>query len=384
MKRSIFCAVLALCLLMTAGALAERRGACEYAPLDEETAELVAYEGSAVTLDLPRTLDGYTLVSIASYAFAGNTTLREINLPDSITSIGNDAFEGCQALKRVTLPSRLEEMGDYAFASCPALTRVVFPRGLQEIPDCAFYNCPMLMSIDLPASVTRIGRGAFDGCVSLASVQLHRGLERIEEKAFAGCTTLEQVDLPDTVTWLSYGAFDNCANLKRVSLPAGLEDLEIGSRRDDPFWRCPQVVLEAEQGSRVYELFTTHGLPYEPVGGGRLARRDDWVYLDFELVEDDVAQWAEETELGGLRIVDYEGEMLALTLPETMYGYRVTAIRENAFLQCDLKTLTIPATVTEIGEDILSSHADTVVYVERGSCAEQYCRDNGIPYKFIQ
>ncbi len=385
MKRRIFCAVLALCLLMAAGALAEWKGACEYAPLDEETAALVSYTGSAETLDIPRKLDGYTLVEIADGAFAGNATLREISFPDSITVIGGEAFRSCEALKRVTLPSSLELIGQYAFAECPALTRVTFTPGMDGIGYSAFANCTSLMSINLPSSVTRIGAYAFDGCSSLASVQLSRGLESIAEGAFAGCTALEQVDLPDTLVSLGFYAFDQCVNLKRVSVPDSLEYLDISSLRDDPFWRCPQVVLEVNPDSAAYALFTDSWMPYEPVGARKLARRDAWAYLDLEPAEEDAAWWDEEGATGDVRITDYMGDQESFTVPETLYGYPVTAIGDNAFEESSwLETLTIPACVTEIGEDILGGRTDVTVLVEKDSAAEAYCRDNGLTFDYIR
>lgn len=385
MKRSVFCAVLALCLLLAAGALAERRGACEYMPLDEETAVLVAYEGKAESLDLPRKLDGYTLVGIESGAFLENDTLRELTLPDSIVGIGDRAFYGCQALKRVTLPSSLETMGEAVFAECPALTRVVFNKGLQEIPDYAFYNCSRLMSINLPSSVTRIGISAFGDCAGLASVQLSRGLESIAERAFAGCTALEQVDLPDTLVSLGFYAFDQCVNLKRVSVPSGLAYLDISSRRDDPFWRCPKVVLEVEPESTAYALFTEDWMPYEPVSARKLARRDEWAYLDLEPADDDASWWDEDAAVTDVRITEYMGDKESFAVPETMYGYRVVAIGDGVFADCSmLETLTIPACVTEIGDDILGGRTDVTVLVEKGSFAEEYCRTNGLTFDYIR
>lgn len=385
MKRSVFCAVLALRLLLAAGAMAEWRGACEYMPLAEETAVLVAYEGNAETLDIPRKLDGYTLVGIEGGAFLENETLRELTLPDSIVGIGDRAFYGCQALKRVTLSSSVETMGEAAFAECPALTRVVFKTGLQEIPDFAFYNCPKLMSINLPSSETRIGVSAFGECAGLASVQLSRGLESIAERAFSGCTALEQVDLPDTLVGLGFYAFDQCVNLKRVSLPDSLEYLDIGSRRDDPFWRCPKVVLEVDPDSTAYELFTDDWMPYEPVGARRLVRRDEWAYLDFEPADEDAAWWDEEEAAGDVRITEYMGDKASFTVPETLFGCPVTAIGDGVFEDCSmLETLTIQACVTEIGDDILGGRTDVTVLVEKGSVAETYCRDNSLTLDYIR
>ena len=64
----------------------------------------------------------------------------------------------------------------------------------------------------------------------------------------------------------------------------------------------------------------------------------------------------------------------SVTIPST-----VTYIGENAFTLCwDLTDVTIPASVTYIGEDAFSDC--DMLFVQKGSYAEQYARDNDIPY----
>jgi hypothetical protein len=48
-----------------------------------------------------------------------------------------------------------------------------------------------------------------------------------------------------------------------------------------------------------------------------------------------------------------------------------------------LTRVTIPASVTSIGDEAFSFCAKTLtVTVDRGSWAEQYCKDNGLNYSF--
>ena len=54
-----------------------------------------AFSGDALTsLDL----DNGVLDSIGEYAFAGNTGLGFVRIPDSVTSIDDTAFDGCDQL----------------------------------------------------------------------------------------------------------------------------------------------------------------------------------------------------------------------------------------------------------------------------------------------
>ena len=57
------------------------------------------YTGSETTVTVPDTIQSMPVVEIGERAFEGNASLREINLPDTITKIGYRAFAGCANLK---------------------------------------------------------------------------------------------------------------------------------------------------------------------------------------------------------------------------------------------------------------------------------------------
>ena len=57
-----------------------------------------AYNGSESSLKIPGTVDGYTVTVIGAQAFKGNTALKSIDLPDSITLLDTECFSGCSSL----------------------------------------------------------------------------------------------------------------------------------------------------------------------------------------------------------------------------------------------------------------------------------------------
>lgn len=81
------------------------------------------------------------------YVFKGNSSLRDVYLPNSLTRIGDDAFENCTSLTNITIPS-----------------------GVTIIRGSAFYGCTSLTSITFPSSVTSIGGWAFAGCNGITSI----------------------------------------------------------------------------------------------------------------------------------------------------------------------------------------------------------------------
>ena len=63
----------------------------------------MGYQGDATALDIPSTLNGITVSSVAAGAFK-NKGLEAVTVPENVTSIGEGAFDGCNLLQ-VFLPS---------------------------------------------------------------------------------------------------------------------------------------------------------------------------------------------------------------------------------------------------------------------------------------
>lgn len=70
----------------------------------------------------------YQVTAVADGAFK-NTTLKAINLPNSVKSIGANAFEGCKDLRRVTLGTGITVIGAGAFKDTYKKMTVVIPSG---------------------------------------------------------------------------------------------------------------------------------------------------------------------------------------------------------------------------------------------------------------
>ena len=60
----------------------------------------------------------------------------------------------------------------------------------------------------------------------------------------------------------------------------------------------------------------------------------------------------------------------------------MTAIGDSAFLTCSgLTEIAIPASVASIGKSAFYDCAQLArIIAGRGSCAEQYCAENGLPF----
>ena len=221
---------------------------------------------------------------IGEKAFAYDTVLSNVTLPEGLEEIGPLAF--CESgLVRCTLPSTTRVIGEKAFFQCRAFESVALSDRLESIGPDAFSRT-RLASIAIPASMRDIGHdivlgtdvvcagpaatfsidpaspyylfdgeggvyardgeglvlalvleGAVDYAVlpgtvavapfaahrndALRSVAMPKGVRSIGEGAFLSCSNLRAVDLPDTVEDIGAGAFRGTA-LSSIRLPRAL------------------------------------------------------------------------------------------------------------------------------------------------------------------
>ena len=145
-------------------------------------------------VELPSTVNGYTITAIADNAFKDCSHLSAVDIPEKVTSIGESAFEGCTQIQTI----------DFLGTST-----------LSSIGRNAFYNCSSLYAFSLPSTVRSIGQSAFLGCY-FTSISIPEGVTAIPQNGFSGCTRLERVTIPSTVTSIGGGAFYQCSKLKTI------------------------------------------------------------------------------------------------------------------------------------------------------------------------
>ena len=111
-----------------------------------------------------------SVTSIGESAFFVCSGLTSITIPNSVTSIANSVFSGCSGLTSVTIPNSVTSIGEWAFFMCSSLTSIEIPNSVTSIGNNAFSCCSGLTSITIPNCVTSIGSWAFSNCSSLTSV----------------------------------------------------------------------------------------------------------------------------------------------------------------------------------------------------------------------
>ena len=117
-------------------------GEYTYVVLEDNTAKITKYNSAEeiVTLDIPSSIDDYTVSIIGSEAFAGVSTIKVVNFPETLVKIEPNAFTGSSIKKAFLHKSRLlTEIGELAFSECHNLVQVDLPSSLTTLGDKAFY-----------------------------------------------------------------------------------------------------------------------------------------------------------------------------------------------------------------------------------------------------
>ncbi len=369
---------------------------------------------------------------------------REIIIPDSVVEIGSSAFEGCSGLTNIELPSGVTRIGHGAFKGCIGLINMELPSGVTEIESSVFSGCSSLVSIGVPLGVTQIGGEAFSDCRSLINITLSSAVESIYDDTFKGCISLMKIDVDsanpnyqsidgvlynkgltelirypaakkekeifivDSVTTICISAFDDCKNLTSIHLPSNLDHLGIlfsGCNNlmefmiDDknPYYvsrdgilydkgltelyRCPpgkKTIKIPESVTRIINnaftgcsRLTEIKLPLGVTSIWPRAFKDCSSLKSIELPPN-VTEIGEDVFRGCSSLVNVE-------LP-----LRLERIIWFAFSGCDsLTRIEIPSTVTEIWLYAFPRNQGRfTMVVEPGSHAEEYAKQNGIPYEY--
>ena len=90
------------------------------------------------------------------------TSLKEIEIPTSVTEFGYRLFYRCSSLTSIALHENYSEVKYMDFYYCSSLSRIVLPSTVTKIDHEAFRYCRSLTSINLE-NIKTFGRGCFVG-----------------------------------------------------------------------------------------------------------------------------------------------------------------------------------------------------------------------------
>lgn len=322
------------------------------------------------------------LKSIGRAAFYGTEHVyprfKEIKIPDSVETIGTNAFQNCQDLESITLPASLKTIENSAFSGCRKLSEVKLPASLTTIQSYVFDRCSALKTVFYGGSLERwsqintsndfLGYSSpslvmddytaqfilvEDGPVAepipkkTVTITKYTGTEstvilpstisswpvtKIGEAAFQDNTTITSVTIPDSVTEIGANAFAGCTNLTSVTYGGDWSKLTIQSGNP---------AVEDAVNAQLFDF------EFTPDNTAVIVKRYNGTAADVTIPSR--SQGKPVTEIG--RAAFYGSSVTSVTIPDS-----VTFIGDAAFENCSqLTNISIPNSVTAIGFSAFSS-----------------------------
>ena len=354
--------------------------------------------------------NGDTVTAIGAWAFNECIFLSSVTIPDTVTSIGWNAFGGCISLTSITIPSSVTRIEETAFSKCYFLASItvidgneiytsidgnlytadgaklikyaagkddesfIIPASVEEIGTFAFEGMPSLKDIIISDSVVAMPMNCFSECYNLTSVVIGSGVSEIAHTAFRGCINLKTVIIKEGLTDIQTYAFAECTSLASIVIPASVTLIE-----NRAFNGCTGLTTVYYSGTyaqwlsinkTVYNTALTNAIRYyysetRPVGNSDSywhyneygkpelwsdttdAPIDDPIHTEYSQGLTYAANGDGTCAVTGIGTCTDTDIVIPFTSPK---GDRVIAIDDYAFFWSDIISVTLPDSVTIIGE----------------------------------
>ena len=418
-------------------------GDFSYRILEDGTAEVAKYSGTAENLVIPSALDGIKVTSLGKTAFSNNKSMKNLTIPNTVTKIGNLAFSFCK-MESVSIPNSVKIIDNGAFYYCGNIKNLTIPNSVEYIGSGAFEGLGYLKTVTIPSSVKYIGSQAFSLCYALESATIPSTVEYVGSDVFMSTNYYKSlpdgplyfgksltgykgtvpenstIDFKDGTIYITSGAFRN-AKCTTINLPKSLKGIEnnafsgslitsinipegvetIGERA---FASCKNlteaVIPDSVTSMEGFAFGGCSSLTKVKIGKnikkiGVRTFQQCTSLTDVELPEglETIDEYAfyKTTALKNIKLPSTvktlgrnlfeESAIESIVIPDG-----VEEISRNMFYRATaLKSITIPDSVKTFGTSVFYKHdADLVINCTAGSAAEEYAKTNSIKYNTIQ
>ncbi len=337
-------------------------------PLEFVTGYILSFGGTAKTVYIGRNINrtgdytnqrlfnnlskltiGDKVTEVPNYMFDGNNELQNVTIGTGVKYIGEYAFRSCgtsdtvEELK-VEMGVNVDSLATYAFQNCKKLKTISLPSTLNIIESYAFQNSG-LTSLSIPASVKRVGYYAFQGCESLTNINIEESDEPLEFVtgyilSFGGTAKTVYIgrNINRTGDYTNQRLFNN------------LSKLTIG----DKVTEVPNYMFDGN--NELQNVTIGSGVKY--IGG--YAFRNCGTSDDVTELKVDMG-----VNVDSLATCAFQNckKLQTINLPSTL-----EVIESNAFENCGLTSLSIPASVKRVGYyAFLNCNALTSVRIEEST-----------------
>ncbi len=333
-------------------------GDFEYIIINENEVEIKTYFGDDTEVIIPSEIKDMPVTSIGEYSFTGgdrptktdwavhpnayyNKKIQKVVIPSSVKKIRAEAFSFNDSLENVILNEGLELIDEFAFADCPKLTEISLPESFSDfdltsientgIEELTFGSNLTYLELDdfLGSNLKRVICNAEN--IVVGKIDIYSS--PLEEIIFNGNAVFEDID---SVT---------CDTLRRVTIKKGADYetvIDMNYIGFYPFFNSDGSVLFVFQDD---DFVLPEG--YEKDG------------FRFYVNENNEAV-----------ITRYVGSESNVIVPETLNGFKVTALGKLSFSKDyhdtayentthpnnQITSITLPETLTEIGRSAFAGN----------------------------
>ncbi len=351
-----------------------------------------------VTIPNEVIIDGeaYTVVGIGDYGFYNCDKLTAIWLPESLQFIGKYAFYGCKLVGKIQIPETVYAIDNTAFEGCTGLIEFSCP----YIDGFDYPSCPVTIigykasdedyDVVIPQAVTSIGERAFSQCATIRTMRVEEGnavfdsrnncnaiIRTADNVLLFGC---KGTSIPESVSAIDAYAFEGHIGLATIAIPAAVASIGEGA-----FIGCtgltavtsnilqPYAINDNTFSASTYQTATL----YVPYGKKSLYQAaDGWKNFQniSEMVEEEemTLEYTDPTSnvvyvytTTGTTAKVKAGNMSNWTsgspnasgdvviLDKITVGgkqYTVNEMGDLALYGCNIRSITIPATIERIGK----------------------------------
>lgn len=286
--------------------------------------------------------------------------INVVQMSNGITTIGSGAFKDCEHLTNISMPNSITSIKDHAFWNCKNLKNIVFSNCLEEIGDYAFCYCTSLENVKFPDSLIKIGSDAFSSCSNLTSINIPKNVNYIGNLAFYDCSSLSEITIQGITPEIHGGAYGNAF-------------LGTAYYNDTDNWSDGVLYIDNYLMGGRY----SGQLRIKPGTKVIVADAFNGVYSDCDITS--IIFPSEGLVAIGASAFAGNANLQEIVIPDG-----VTYIGGGAFFCCEqLENVTIPKSVTSIGENAFWGASNRVITCYKGSYADTYAQENGIPVKYI-
>ncbi|MBR2987703.1 MAG: leucine-rich repeat protein [Clostridia bacterium] len=205
---------------------------------------------------------------------------------------------------------------------------IIVPSGITHIAMGAFKNCPNLEKITLPATLTSVGEHIFENCPKLKTIEMAQNsrftitngcLIKKENKTVTSGSAFATIPDDGSVVFIGYAAFKDLP-ITSITIPESVYEIS-----DYAFSGC--------------SMLSSVTLPDTLVNLGRKAFDGTALYSDRN-------NWQNGAFYIGNHLIEVEKKTTEITLPEGL-----VTIASNAFEGSAVKSITLPASVRNIGDN---------------------------------